>query len=177
MKAGTRARLASLAAMALAGLMALAGQAVSSTFVPEVILEPWRSFILADPLMCLTEGAVFQPYDSERWVVLGVGTCATKSGDPDDRMRCLRVAQSRAMRALVKAINGAAFESWIEATTRFSSKDFSYVGQEVVQWDTDTFETIRATAAGLVEGLPIVGAWTSPDGKLLCVAIGEMRPN
>lgn len=145
----------------------------NNSLLPATLEEPWRSLILTDPLMLLGEGAVFQPLDSKNWVLMGVGTCAIKSGDVEDRLRCLRVAQSRASRAVTKLLNGFSLESWTEVSTKLTittnnSNDTTFLEDGV-------FEYIRQQALGLVDGLPIIAMWNQENERLFCIVLGTVK--
>lgn len=164
--------------MALVGFSLLLAPVFAETpVIPTSVPEPWRSYIQQDPLMAIGEGAIFQAVDDTAWVIMGVGTCAFRSGNSEDRLRCLRVAQSRALRALVKIIHGASIESWLSLgsilKTHTSSTSSENDSSEYLQ---TSFESIRMMAEGRVNGLPLVASWVSPDGKLFCIAIGEIAP-
>lgn len=156
------------------GLLIISLFLVTGLLMSQSVPEPYKSLLDGDPVMAITEGAVFQPQDSHSWIMMGVGTCAIRKGDPDDLMRCLRVAEAKALRALTKQVHGATVESMTAVATKMNvtTKDEN----DKVELNSDLLERIRLKAEGFLTGLSLVGSWKSADGRLFGVVMGTIVP-
>ena len=147
-------------------------QAETQKFKHVQIENDFRDFLTANPLLMEMAGAKVVRFEDGSRLLLAVGYTEARPDSPQERMRRIRVAQSRAQAALAAEQKGVL----VATSSSFSEKSVITIvnGVESGMSVSETLETTASRTRGIILGLPVIGTWMSEDEGLFYLAIGRI---
>ena len=134
---------------------------IEAAFVP---------LLLGSPLLMEGGEARMLITPDGRRAMVSVGTAEIRNRSAKDQLRQRKVAQTRAVRQLVLWCQShVTAKNIMTESTVVSTDGENTAVEETARYDEITTEE----AEGIVKGLPVIGTWTSKDGQVFYLAIGE----
>lgn len=151
-------------------LIVTGNESAADDFTDVQIREPYRSYLLADPLLMHVTGAKVVELSHGRKMVMAVASMVPASTSPRHRIEAERICRIKALAYLVAQRNPVQIVHTEEVKDRVVIR-IQY-GHEDAESVSDLRETIRTHVEGSTRGLPVVGRWLSRDRSTLYLAIG-----
>jgi len=142
----------------------------SERFADVQIGAPYRTYLLADPLLMRVTGAKVIKLDKGRHMIIVVASTVPESDSPRHRLRAERVCRIKALAYIVARNNPVQVVHAEQATDRIVIRIED--GHERAKSVSEVTETIRTRVAGSTHELPVVGRWMSRDRSTLYLAVG-----
>jgi hypothetical protein len=157
----------------LAMCVATVGASAPETpaFLDVVIDEPFRPYLLTNPLLMEVAGAKVIHLPGGRRVLLAVACTDWRDNSGKDQMRRTTLCRNKARAALLTEQQGVQ----VATLTKSEERDVITIenGVEHGRSIAESLEITTSQAQGLVQEMPVVGTWRSPDGSLFYLALGR----
>lgn len=156
----------------LLSLIAVGNEPAADDFTDVQIREPYRSYLLADPLLMQVTGAKLIELGNGRRIVMAVASVVPESTAPRHRLEAERVCRVKAMAHIIARRNPVQVVHSEQVKERVIIRIEN--GREHAGSTSEVLETIRTRVEGTTQDLPVVGRWLSHDRSTLYLAVGTV---
>lgn len=156
----------------MAFLSCVAVEAKPPAFTDVRIIEPFKEYLLKDPLLMESPGAKIINLRSGKTLIVGVAATPVGDKSPAQRIAVERILRLKADREIITLTGKVliAVEEVIDDVTVITIKDGKEIGKDVERYRLK----IKSTISQRTKSLPCVGRWNSPDGELMFYAVGTV---
>ncbi len=159
-----------MAPVVLLFALATPAAAEDAKFIDVVIEKPYRTYLLANPLLMEVAGAkIIRLQDGNR-LLLAVGSTVLKDDKPRTRLDAEKVCRVKALASIVAEKKGVqvAHVEKIEDRTVIVIEN----GKETAKSVAEVMQLTKTEVRGLAPGMNVVGRWKSKDGEFFYLALG-----
>lgn len=133
---------------------------------------PFDVLLKASPLLMEVGGVKVLHIPHGGRALLSVATTPVETDSGADRVRMMKVCRAKAVAGLLKDREGVHVDSLMRSEDNVLVKIEN--GRETATSVNELQDTIEEQASGVMQELPTVATWYSPDRTLFYLAIGQL---
>lgn len=151
-------------------LFALAMPAEDARFADVVIEKPYRTYLMANPVLMEIAGAKIIRLQDGNQLLLAVGSTVLKDNKPRTRIDAEKVCRVKALASIVAEKKGVqvAHVEKVEERTVVVIENGKETGKSV----SEVMQLTKTEVRGLAPGMSVIGRWKSKDGEVFYLALG-----
>lgn len=139
-------------------------------FADILIDEPFRPFLISNPLLMEVTGTKVIREKKKRVILLSVASTVLKENSPSERLRAEKVCRVKALTGIVAEKQGiqVCHTEVLNEKTKVVIDEKEETGRNV----SELLQVTQLKVEGITKDMPVIGRWRSEDGKVFYLAIG-----